>query len=853
VRNGARQSRLRAVQVVLACAGVTLSSGAGAQPSAGPDRPEDLAARALARVVLQDLKLAESPGVRDFRIAAELLEIARKLSPREQQILRLLIEAQSNAGNEARVQELTRELVRLDPQDTVAQLRLIAGRINAIQSVEERLLAYERFLGPDGQQLDASIRSRLALDSALLVRESGDIEGFADRVTRAMELDPTNKDAATLALSFYSERENDPVGRMDLLLAVLYADPFDPGIHRAIARQLAQTGAFQGAERFLRTLDRLYVAQGITPGVDEQTFREVVDWNIRGAESVVRRLTDQLEDGRKDLLRRRQVQAQARSAGTLPGNVDDIPPPEDFRLPFASERTRLIAASAMGDIERASNAMSELAETARRLAERLADPRERSAEIGEDDVTRQIHGILGEVVWLRLWSGLQTDEAATGLSVLRKDASADAAVIRRLEGWLALRRGEDQKATTILGELAETDPLARLGLVLMQERAADVRPVVDLYADLAGEFSGELLGAFARTRVVALTRSDILKTDNARQLELLAASVPDWIESILENASRVVSLDVEPERTDIRLMERTPLRVTMTNLAPVALGVGPEKPLNSRVLLVPSVDVQSVPIGGGELVEVVSLDRRLRLLPRESFQTTVWGDAGQLGLLLDLSSGGPSRVRWKALQGFRVSTDGLYEKGPHGVQAESIMLSRRPTARFLVEGPGLKTSIETGGPREVGEAILALRARQARTVEFNALPPGDVASIMDTAALRFAGADKPLKVMMLALLPTAIVQPEASRVDDVARADTDLDVQRVLLGLRLMSDKDEAFTVARAGGDDIADFASLVRERLSDQGMTYAKLASDVKPAVAPLIGPPRPDDASRDAGAPQR
>lgn len=804
-----------------------------------PEKPEDLSARAISRAAMLDLQMARSPGARDYRIASELLEIAHALSPKQAQILRMLVESQTGAGRSDRVLELNRELVGVDPGDTVAQLRLISGRISQLQTADKRLAAYERFLGAEAETLDASLRSRLSLDCAMLYRELGEMSRFADRLSLSLELDPTNKDAATLALTFFSERVSDPLGRLDLQLGVLYADPYDVTIHRAISRELAEAGAFKGADRFLRVLDRLYARLGMVPDAEEQTFREVVQWNLLGAETLVRRLTDSVEDQRKDLLRRRSLP----NFKYLP--ADGMPRIDDIRLPLASERSRLLAASAAENREAAALSMSELAETARRLAESIADPAKRSPSVTEEEVTAQIQEILTEVVWLRLWSNQQIDEAATGLSVLAKDRNADRQVMARLSAWQAMRRGEFDAARAAFEELAGEDPFAELGLAVLDERAADRRSAVTRYLGLAQRFGGRLLGAYCRTRINILAGTDMPRSDAAREMEEAAASVPDWLESIIDSPARAVSLEVEAVTEDVRVMERTPLRIRLTNVSPLPMGVGATRPLNSRIMLVPSIEVQGVPMGGGEFIEIASLDRRLRLLPRESFETTVWGDAGNLGLLLDMSSSRISRVRWRVLQGFYFAPGQYYEPGPHSLATGTIVFTRRPNQRFLMDSAGLRTSLETGGPREIGEAILAIRARQARTVESAPLTSGEVESMMDVIASRYVSADKAVKTLVLALLPSPVVQPETRRVDAVAQNDADEDVLSLLLALRADEADSALFSLEQISTSErLSSLADDLRSRLRSGVQTIANSAQDVRTATPPLIGPPRPEAA---------
>src|SRR6185369_17723106 len=124
----------------------------------------------------------------------------------------------------------TQLVVRLDRKDTVATLRLLSARIGMRQTIDERLAMYDAFLGPQGQLLDPSIRSRLALDAALLLRERQDQPGYMKRLKDAVQLDVTNKEAAYLAVEAFTRKVEDPQGRLELLSNLLMADPMDPRV-----------------------------------------------------------------------------------------------------------------------------------------------------------------------------------------------------------------------------------------------------------------------------------------------------------------------------------------------------------------------------------------------------------------------------------------------------------------------------------------------------------------------------------------------------------------------------------------------------------------------------------------------
>jgi tetratricopeptide (TPR) repeat protein len=211
---------------------------------------EQATAIAMVRVASVDLRVNPSPGIDDYRLALQVLRQAAALDPKNQDILRLAIDAADQAGDAGAAEGLTRELLKIAPDDEPAQLRLISANISRLQSVTARLAAYDNLLGPRGQSLPVAVRSRLAMDAALLHRERGEIEAFASRLSMAASLDSTNREAASLAYTFFAQRSRDASGRLELLVNLLRADPLDPRTHATLARELLEVGAAEPAVRF---------------------------------------------------------------------------------------------------------------------------------------------------------------------------------------------------------------------------------------------------------------------------------------------------------------------------------------------------------------------------------------------------------------------------------------------------------------------------------------------------------------------------------------------------------------------------------------------------------------------------
>ena len=66
------------------------------------------------------------------------------------------------------------------------------------------------------------MRSRLALDAALLERERGDSAAFARRLRQSATLDESNKEAASLVAQYYAPQLTDPLGELNLQIKLLF-------------------------------------------------------------------------------------------------------------------------------------------------------------------------------------------------------------------------------------------------------------------------------------------------------------------------------------------------------------------------------------------------------------------------------------------------------------------------------------------------------------------------------------------------------------------------------------------------------------------------------------------------------
>jgi hypothetical protein len=755
---------------------------------------EDLAAAEVARAAQLDLLRVGSPTPSDFAVAADMLTVAHNLAPANEQILRLLIEAVGQSGDREQVTALSRKLLAMNSDDTVTLLRVVSDAIGGHQDVDKRLAAYDSYLGPKGRGLDASVRSRLALDSALLLRERGDLTGFAERLSLATELDSTNKDAAALAVTFFTQRVDDAVGRFELLENLLLADPFDSETHLALARELSSAGAWAEAQRFYGLYSTLLAHHG--QRVHEQIAAESITarWNESGAASVLRELRDNIETQRDHV---RQVRKQVEEAGQP---MDGLERPEDVRLAASVERVRLIAAAALGDAGQLEYARQEYLDGLRRQEAFLSDPAQWPEGFTDEQAQTGLMLIRAEAAWTFLWAGFNVEEAEQIIAghveqVENPEAQA------RYRGMLLLRQGDIAGGRVLLEEVRDVQPLALVGLAIAEELEGRPQEAAAICADLTRFMGGSLAGAWARTRHEVLTGQPAPLPLDAEPMRQLGQAVPGWLDGMVQRPMRAVHLRTRLQPDTVDVLERSRLTITVKNTSRIPLAVGPEKVINSRLLLSPQIQVGVAKTPPSDLSTVLSADRRLRLMPGTEYSIEVDPALGLLGAVMHELSGRSMRVRWRVLQGFTLNENGAYTRSALGQATQTPMLYRHPSRWADFGAQQLEQWIRTGSARDIAEALSLLRWRLGEGGA-KALPEDEMLALGRAVAERYPQLARSERLLLIALLPMGVQEAWLAPVDEALAAEEDPEVQLVAVVVRSGAADSPLAAAASASGDE---------------------------------------------------
>lgn len=638
----------------------------------------DLAvARLVARVASIDLRLVQEPEPEDFEIAERTLSLATDLAPTDAELLRRRIEAAYNASDPAKVLELTGKLVALDPADTVAQLRLITAGINRKQTAGERLALFDAFTGPKATALDASVRSRLALDAALLCRETGDHKAFRKFLTLAATLDVTNKEAAMLALqTFQAENPGDVKGRFELLLNLLMADPFDGMVHLTIAKELAAHGVFEHAERAHRNGLRIIGKSraDIPNSAGEETL--VLNWQKNGPKSVLDQLNKDLNTQRENI---RRYNENVRDTGIGIGR--DFGKPEDLRLPPETEKIRLATAIASDDAEAIRASLDDMTRQTTEMFELANDDKKRPFGMTKEEANARAAGSLLDLQFWRVMANLDVDKVEADVAKYEAEHGTTEGpdLVRAV---LAIRQNKIEEGLSALNgvekDLESGSPIFST-LQFIRGLAAEALGQKEqaLTAFRAASHAVPMLpvGALARSRIELISGKSEIFSEHQTALARLAAQIPEWIDKAVNDPKTFLTLLADTGPSGDAFAGES-IRITLRNLAPIPLALGTDRPINTRFLVAPLLSGRAGLVGREARSEVIEGDRRLRLMPRETLTIDATPGIGFSGYLTELMCDEQLRLNWKVVQGFISTQSGSYVVGPNCLVADTSASTR---------------------------------------------------------------------------------------------------------------------------------------------------------------------------------
>lgn len=780
--------------------------------------------------MLTDLRRLEEARPEDFALATLMLRDASNIVPEDAQVLRRWIEAAAGAGDDRGVNEATRRLVKIDPKDTVAQLRLITDRMSSLQSAPARLEAYERLLTAGGN-LDVTVRSRLALDAALLARDMGDEETFVAMLKEATKLDSTNKDAAFLAYAYFSQRVEDEKGRLELLANLLMADPLDASVHVQIRDLLATQGAWEASERFHQVARRILEARG---EADIQTRTQDIAMGIaRG------RAAKALVEVQEDLRTAREQQRAAFDNAKENAAEVNILAPEDVRLGVPLEEARIAAAHIAGDVEVIAAGIADLAKTTQLQLQVLQDPTRRPEGMDEAQAQeRSIAGVYRLIMW-RLLTDTDADFAKKIAKDIQEQMAGDDARRTILDAWIAAKSGESDRALELIGPVLLTedaDEWAFLARAITLEAKGDAKGAAARLRELTALSPISPLGAWAWAKAMQLEPQGM--SPLAIDLANYTRTIPRWVDLMVANPDSFQRLSLL-QPADAGVMDQTTLTLSLRNLSPVPLSLGADKTMNSRILVGPRIETpRGMPTRIAE-AEVVELNQRMRLNPNEELRVSFFPGETAIGWVVDTASDFSTRLRYRALQGFEVDEEGVRRAGAGCADANSPVVQIAPMDEARLEPEALAQRILEASDARIPALLVATRAMITR-IGNDPDQRRELESVVEAWLGKYPTLPPALRVLALNELPTRPEFEPMAFMDALFFQDPDPLVQRWNLFARVARADDPTLAKLLESADPLVKQVAAAQKERIDLGLrTYSNGGMIGMKAGEPAPGDP--------------
>jgi tetratricopeptide (TPR) repeat protein len=576
-----------------------------------------------------------------------LLDRAIQLDPNVAERWLLFREAAMATDRQDKADDAVRQYLRLNPTDDVAQLQMIDQLVESKQTADERLDFFTRIIeGPASKNFSAALRSRIAYRAAVLQAELGERERYTSLLATALQLDPTNKNAA---FESYRVISGDPKSSAKDSAAALFtlfmADPTDPATHAMIADMQFARGFYAGAVDWYVTAERAQAArQG---GIDAAL---VHNWAMAlwgsGQSAAALQLLGYLDppppaDGGQDPTEEGQPQPSA--------------PLETLML------RAVIAASGAGELklDERFDALSGQFDTL--LA---ASPKDRDLLVGR--------------AWAHLLCNRNIDQVAP-----ITDQIDDDEVKSLLTGWLQLRSGETDKAAATLSGIE--DPGATLGLGLIAEAREKPETAIERFRAVAQSSPDDIFGLTAVSHLRRLSVSPPTSSE-ARQIANLFGEIPNHLREMARTPLRFIQLKLTAPKMRYDYAEPIEATLEIRNVSSYPLGLGPMSTVPTRVLLLPVVRVNKQP-GPPIAPIIIDAHRSLTLPARRSMSIPIRIDVATVSQVLNLYPTSQVGIDVVAVLNPRLAGNGKFEPGRLGsaVQVRNLVRNATPPSPAFVD------------------------------------------------------------------------------------------------------------------------------------------------------------------------
>ncbi len=566
--------------------------------------PQQTASSMLAGEYVRVARIAtasDPPNTAAINAAVILVTEATLLTPEDPSVWMVLHEVAQMADLSSVSTRAIENLLRLSPVQPTAQLARLRNIINGAQTVEHRMSLYEQILSDDsGNNLDAKVASRLALDAAYLQRQVGDTNQFARWLAESVALDPFYPDAITLATGFFGDETADVYRRAELLASSMLSNVRDITTQVALAEFLMAFGDYQDAKELYELI--LGDSSEEQRNISSSLLADIVlsQWASGDLDAA----TETLLTRQNAVDKVYQQKTQAQQPRLNPLELARI------HAPLAPKLAVVCAAvyenqtengkndSALGGAINSLVTLSKMYETQ-----------------GREGLLLTVEMYL-QAAWVLLWLGEDAEGAEKFIRQVETGATINPSEKQRLEGWIALRRGDLTTAKSKLAPLTN-DPSAKVGMALLYLEEDNKRDAALELLSVAKSGGGTLLGVWSRNKLQEVVGTPFAIRPEVDSLKQLMSGVLQTLHAIRNDPRPPIEIRVNPNTHTLSPYQPIFVQVELTNNTSIPLTIASNGPVQPIVLVEAKVEI---PTTSKHVIRpiVVSIDRELSINPRGS-------------------------------------------------------------------------------------------------------------------------------------------------------------------------------------------------------------------------------------------
>ena len=551
--------------------------------------------------------MSEPLNTKTITAAAILITEASKLSPNDEAVWRSLIEVAHMADEPELQSHAIKQLLRIAPLESSAQLSRLRDAVARTNTVDERMGVYEQLLA-DGRssKLDSRVAARLAFDAALLQRQLGDIEQFARWLAESVALDPSYPEAMSLAAGFFGDESADVHRRAELLASTVLSNIRDATTQVALAEFLLAYGDYKDARAMYEVvLGGENNIEGITDGLlADIVLSQWADGDPIAALDTL--LTRQIY---VDKIFRQQTKSQ--QPRLTPLQLSRIHAP---LLPKLAT-VRAVIYAAQEDDSKAGIAYADAAES--------FDAMIKIYKSQGDAAINHVVNFLLQAAWISVWIGEDADSARSIIDNIEERTTIGAREKNRLEGWIAMLNGEFDMAVSYLSEY-EDDNAARAGLAKVYLLQDKEQAAAKEYLSIARLQSGTLLGVWSRNQLQKIVGTEFSIRPEVKKLQDFMAGVFQTLNDYIQDPRPAIDVQIYPVKKVFDPYEPMLIRVELTNNTSVPLTISKTGPIQPLLLVQAFVEIPRATINQPRPL-IIPIDREISIGPRKSlvFETNL--------------------------------------------------------------------------------------------------------------------------------------------------------------------------------------------------------------------------------------